>query len=56
VSDTNGEFVLMVPGDDTYDVTVELPGDLGRTRGLKLTVRPAQGERRIDVVIPSARK
>jgi hypothetical protein len=53
VSDQNGAFALLVPGDFVYDVTVELPNDLPRTRGLKLTARPSQGDRWIDIVIPS---
>ena len=52
VSDQNGDFAMMVPGDFSYDVTVEMPNDLQRTRGLKLTARPLQGDRWLDIVIP----
>lgn len=52
VSDRNGEFAMVVPGDAVYDVTVELPSGLQRTRGLALTARPSQGDRWIDIVIP----
>lgn len=53
VSGQSGEFALMVPGDQVYDVTVELLNDQQRTRGLKLTARPAQGDRWLDIVIPA---
>jgi hypothetical protein len=55
VSDRNGEFALSVPGDVVYDVTVELPSDLQQTRGPKLTARPSQGDRWIDIVIAEPR-
>jgi hypothetical protein len=55
VSDRNGEFALMVPGDAVYDVVVEMPNDLPRTRGLKLTARPSQGDRWLDIVIPAGK-
>ena len=55
VSDQSGEFALMVPGDQVYDVTVELLNDQQRTRGLKLTARPSQGDRWLDIVIPAGK-
>jgi len=55
VSDQSGEFALMVPGDQVYDVAVELLNDQQRTRGLKLTARPSQGDRWLDIVIPAGK-
>jgi hypothetical protein len=55
VSDRNGDFALVVPGDAVYEVVVEMPNDLARTRGLKLTARPSQGDRWIDIVIPAGK-
>jgi hypothetical protein len=52
VSDQNGAFAMIVPGAPVYEVIVELPNDLQRARGLKLTARPSQGDRWIDIVIP----
>jgi hypothetical protein len=34
---------------------VELLNDQQRTRGLKLTARPSQGDRWLDIVIPAGK-
>ncbi|HVG72792.1 MAG TPA: carboxypeptidase regulatory-like domain-containing protein [Vicinamibacterales bacterium] len=52
VSDANGEFSMIVPGDADYKVAVALPGD-DQPRDEQRTVRPAQGDRFIDIVIPA---
>ena len=56
VSDRHGDFALVVPGDAVYEVVVEMPNDLPRTPGLKLTARPSQGDRWIDIVIPPGKQ
>jgi hypothetical protein len=55
VTDAGGRFAMMIPGDHNYIVVVELPNG-PRLPRRELPLRPAQGERWIEVVLPGGSK
>ena len=52
-TDANGTFTLLVPGEPTYQVAAEFPDGRQLVPRPGPTIRPSQGERWVDLVIPA---